>query len=148
MILRPCRPEDFPALWKIDQACFPPGIAYQLQDLLHWMRQPGAFAIVAEDERSGRIAGFTLARTVRHRQGHIVTIDVLPEYRRMGVATTLMELAHTRLKESGATTVELETSVENAAGIAFYHKLGYQTADRLRRYYLNRLDAWRMTKEL
>ncbi len=148
MIFRDYLPGDFGALCRIDQLCFPPGIAYPPQDLSYWIRQRGAFVVVAEDEAAGRIAGFTLARPERSDQGHIITLDVLPEYRRRGVGAGLMEQAHARLKRAGASSIHLETSVENAAGIAFYSKLGYQAAARLPRYYLDRIDAWLMIKQL
>ena len=32
--------------------------------------------------------------------------------------------------------------------VAFYRKLGYQTVARVRRYYLGRMDAWLMAREL
>ncbi len=148
MLLRDYRPDDFHALCEIDRICFPPGIAYPPQDLSYWLRQGGAFAIVAEDETARRVGGFVLARNLPGDRGHIVTIDLLPEYRRAGVATDLMERAHQRLKERGATSVQLETSVENAPAIAFYRKLGYRAVERISRYYLGRIDAWLMSKEL
>ncbi len=158
MILRDYRIADFSTLCVIDCACFPPGLAYPPQDLAYWMREPGAFVIVAldqNDEEQGEasarastpIAAFILARAIPGGQGHIVTIDVLPEYRRKGVATALMEGAHARLREKGSREVYLETSVENPA-IAFYSKLGYRAVAQLPRYYLGRIDAWRMIKPL
>ena len=159
MNLRDYRPADFSTVCLIDRTCFPPGLAYPPQDLAYWMREPGAFVIVAldqndedRDEASARasasIAAFILARAIPGGEGHIVTIDVLPEYRRKGVATALMESAHARLREKGSREVYLETSVENSAGIAFYRKLGYRAVAQLPRYYLGRIDAWRMIKPL
>ena len=148
MTLRDYRPADFATLCEIDRTCFPPGVAYPPQDLAYWLRQPGAFAMVAEDEQQGRVAGFVLARALATHGGHIVTIDLLPEYRRGGLGTELMERAHARLKEMGAQRVRLETSVENAAAIAFFNRLGYQATRLIPRYYLNRINAWEMTREL
>ncbi len=148
MTLRDYRPADFATLCEIDRTCFPPGVAYPPQDLAYWLRQPGAFAMVAEDEQQGRVAGFVLARALPSHSGHIVTIDLLPEYRRGGLGTELMERAHARLKEMGAQRVRLETSVENAAAIAFFNRLGYQATRLIPRYYLNRINAWEMTREL
>lgn len=148
MLLRDYRPDDFRALCEIDRICFPPGIAYPPQDLSHWLRQRGAFAMVAEDKTAPRVAGFVLARNLPGHRGHIVTIDLLPEYRRASIGTALMERAHQRLKETGATSVQLETSVENAPAIVFYHKLGYRAVERIPRYYLGRIDAWLMSKQL
>lgn len=148
MIFRDWRPTDFAELCEIDRLCFPPGIAYPPQDLAHWLRQRGSFVIVAEDEEKQKVAGFILARKQHGPGSHIVTIDILPEYRRAGLGTALMQQAQERLKQLQARRVRLETAVENAAAIAFYQRLGYQIVGRIPRYYLDRIDAWVMSKEL
>lgn len=147
MIYRDYRPGDFEALCEIDRQCFEAGVAYPPQDLSYWLELPGSFAIVAEDANTGKAGAFILARTARSL-GHIVTIDVLPAYRRAGVATELMQRAHVRLEEMGATRASLETAADNEPAIAFYQKLGYRVQRRLPRYYLDRIDAWVMTKDL
>ncbi len=142
--LRDFRPQDFDTLCEIDRLCFPPGIAYSADDIAMMLLERGSIVIVAED--SDRIAGFLLARAAK--QGHIVTIDVLQEFRKSGVGTALMEEAHRRLSQAGTRRVQLETSVENDAAIAFYKKLGYSTARRIKGYYLGKIDAYRMYKDL
>lgn len=145
---RDYRPGDFPTLCEIDRLCFPADIAYTPAEIAFWMRSPKAFAILAEDRAADRVAGFVLARSEGNGRGHIITIEVLPEFRRAGVATALMERAHARLWQLGATYVELVTWVENAPAIAFYEKLGYQIIGRLPRHYPNGMDAWLLAKEL
>ncbi len=147
MIYRDYRRADFRALCRIDRDCFPPGIAYPPQDLAYWMRMPGAFVIVAEDDERSAVAGFLLAQATRKNQGHIVTIDVLEEYRAAGVGTALLDRAHQRLKERGVDSVWLEVSVENQAAIRFYQKHGYRQLRRIPRYYLDRIDAWVMRRD-
>lgn len=147
IVLREYQPADFYELCEIDQICFPPGIAYPPQDLSYWIRQPRAFVFVAEDPEQRKIAGFTIGRLSRPGEGHVVTIDIRPEYRRKAVASALMERAHARLQAAGATYVRLETSVENQPAINFYRKLGYRMKRRLPRYYLDRIDAWEMVKQ-
>ncbi len=145
MLLRDFRPEDFPDLCRIDQACFEPGIAYPPQDLAWWLAR-GAFAIVAED--NGQITGFILARKTRVAAAQIITIDILEPHRKRGVGTELMTAAEERLAALGAPRVRLEVSVENKAALSFYDRLGYRRTKRLPRYYLDRIDAWQMEKEL
>jgi ribosomal-protein-alanine N-acetyltransferase len=150
MEVREYRPEDFEVICEIDRVCFPPGIAYSTEDIAMTLLEPGVIVIVGEQE--GRLAGFLLARCMHNGEsnpcGHIITIDVLPEFRQARLGTCLMAEAHHRLKASGAACVVLETSVENEPAIAFYKKLGYSTSRRLRRYYLDEVDAYEMFKDL
>lgn len=146
MTLRNYQPEDFERICEIDRLCFPPGIAYSAPDIALGLEEPGIIALVGEEEE--RVAGFVLARKERRDHGHIITIDVLPEFRRAGLATRLMTEAHQRLKEAGAKRVRLEASVENAPAIAFYQKLGYRALRRLKGYYLGEVDACLMVKDL
>jgi len=59
------------------------------------------------------------------RPGHIITIDVLPEARRAGIGSSLLQAAEDRLRQAGAAIVELETAVDNAAAIQFYKRKEY-----------------------
>jgi len=59
-----------------------------------------------------------------------------------------MQAAEQRLRALGARRVRLEVSVENRAAIGFYQKLGYAIAGRIPRYYLGRIDALAMQREL
>src|SRR5258708_32951976 len=41
---------DFDTLWRIDQACFDPQLAYSRPEMAFYMRRPGSFPLVAEAE--------------------------------------------------------------------------------------------------
>ena len=135
-----------PIFCEIDRLCFPPGIAYSAGDIATTLRERGIIALVGVEDQL--VAGFVLARQEPRARGHIITIDVLPEFRLAGLATRLMTEAHHRLKEAGVKRVHLETSVENAPAIAFYQKLGYSNLRRLKGYYLGEIDAYLMMKDL
>jgi [ribosomal protein S18]-alanine N-acetyltransferase len=153
---RDFRKADFETLWRIDQACFDPQLAYSRIELAFYMRRPGAFTLVAEAEGgevSGngstqrRILGFTVAEA-RGRSGHIITIDVVAEARRGGIGSALLLAAEKRLQQAGAVAVELETPVNNAAAIRFYKDMGYFVETTVTGYYSNQMDALVMRKEL
>jgi len=136
---------DFAALHKLDQACFPPGISYSRFSLQYFLGLPAADCLVAEDGKA--IAGFILAEA-NPPLAHIITLDIAPAYRRVGLGTRLLEEMekHFRFKEVRA--VLLETAVDNESGIAFWQHHGYRTEAVLKRYYLRRLDAYEMRKKL
>jgi len=136
---------DFAALHKLDQACFPPGISYSRFSLQYFLGLRAADCLVAQDGKT--IAGFILAEA-NPPLAHIITLDIAPAYRRVGLGTRLLEEMekHFRFKEVRA--VLLETAVDNESGIAFWQHHGYRTEAVLKRYYLRRLDAYEMRKKL
>jgi len=160
---------DFATLWRIDQACFDPQLAYSQRELAFYMRRPGSFTLVAESESAERrnesrnnargnggppaenpgvgILGFIVAET-RRRTGHIITIDVVEQARREGVGSALLHAAEEQLLRAGARAVALETPVNNAAAIRFYKQKGYFVEKTVTGYYSNQMDALVMTKGL
>jgi [ribosomal protein S18]-alanine N-acetyltransferase len=151
-VIRDYRPADFDRLWKIDQLCFPPGIAYTQMDLTGFVTRRKAITLVAElpadSEAPGAIAGFAVAQPIRNI-GRILTLDILPEARRFGLATRLMQKGEERLRAGGCQQVFLETAVNNEPAIRLYHKLGYQIIRTLPLYYpTHALDAYLLGKNL
>jgi ribosomal-protein-alanine N-acetyltransferase len=145
-VIRDFRPEDFETLWRVDQECFPAGIAYSRQELKVYVRRRGSFTMVAEDASTGKIAGFIVA--YGGLTAHIITVDVIAEARRSGVGSQLLKAAEARLREGGSKAVGLETAVDNAAALAFYKRHGYHVVRTWPRYYSNGVDALVMKKDL
>ncbi|HXE76267.1 MAG TPA: GNAT family N-acetyltransferase [Candidatus Xenobia bacterium] len=146
MRVREFAAHDFEAAYRLDQACYPPGIAYSRYALQEFLRLPGARAWVAEED--GRLVAFIIARRLGRGRGSIITLDVSEDHRRRGVGTRLLTTAENWLRAEGVRVVRLETATDNAAAIAFWQKAGYREIGRLRGYYLGRIDALRMEKEL
>ena len=148
--IRPNRPEDFDQLWRIDQACFVPGIAYSRRELTWYMRRSRAFTLVGEQARDGahEIAGFIVAESDASGPGHILTIDVDPRFQRAQVGHRLLAAAEERLLKEGCRSVLLEVAVDNQPAISFYKKHGYAIIETIPRYYMNSLDALVMGKKL
>lgn len=152
---------DFDTLWRIDQACFDPQLAYTRPELAFYIRRPGAFTLIAESaEELGRAAeqpvrgetkreilGFIVAEN-RRKSGHIITLDVVAEARRSGVGSGLLRAAEEKLAKAGTGIVALETPVNNLTAIRFYKREGYFVEKTVAGYYSGLLDALVMTKEL
>jgi [ribosomal protein S18]-alanine N-acetyltransferase len=143
--LRPYRPDDFEALYRIDHFCYPRGIAYSRRMLRAFLDQPHSHCVVAE--LGGKIVGFILTES-EWMLGHIITIDVLEKFRRTRVGSALLHAAEEHLAGSGVREVELETATSNHAAIAFWQKHGYRTRGVYKGYYLGRADALAMLKTL
>ena len=162
--LREFRREDFDSLWRIDQQCFAPGIAYSRLELAAYIRLRGAFTMIAEPvagghERLGnnaraqveslpKVLGFIVAQATRRGVGHILTIDVSPVSRRFGVGSKLLTTAEDRLRAAPCHSVVLETAVDNSDALAFYKRHDYCVVKTIPRYYSNGVDAFVLEKEL
>ena len=147
--IRTPKPEDFPELYALDQACFAPGIAYSKAELQYFLRYPGNISVVAED--AGVIVGFAIAGIQRRRGipiGRLITIDVREQGRRRGVGQSLMRAIEARLRKAGVEAVILEVAVDNVGAQQFYARHGFGQTGRIPGYYLGRIDALVMEKQL
>jgi ribosomal-protein-alanine N-acetyltransferase len=145
-VIREFKPEDLEVLWRMDQECFPPGIAYSKAELKSFVRHRGSFTLVAADGDDGKLAGFIVV--YGGPTGHVITIDVDPVARRSGVGSLMLRTAEERLRGAGSRAVGLETAVDNLAALSFYKRHGYCVIRTWPRYYSNGVDALVMKKEL
>ncbi len=144
-IIRPYETRDFGALYKLDQACFPPGISYSKWSLQYFLNLPAADCLVAEEGK--KIVGFILGEK-NPPLAHIITLDVAAEKRRSGLGSRLLDEIAKHFRFSEVKSVLLETAVDNQSAIAFWEHHGYRTEAVLKRYYLGKVDAFEMRKRL
>jgi ribosomal-protein-alanine N-acetyltransferase len=151
--MRPAVLEDLDTLAAIDAPCFPAGIVYSRKEIASLLRAPTALTLVAQ--RSPAIVGFASLRLLpqrrfshRAQRGELVTIDVLPEFRREYVGRLLHQVLEGWLCERRGGSIELHVAIDNAAALRFYEHLGYRIIARVPQYYLETMDAWRMEKIL
>lgn len=145
--VRDHRPEEFDALWQLDQQCFAPEISYSRMELKTYMRKRGSFTLVATDaDANHKVVGFIVAHggTI----GHIITIDVVAGARRGGIGSQLLRAAEDRLLAVGSGAITLETAVDNVSALSFYKRHGYTVVKTRPRYYSNGIDALVLRKEL
>src|SRR6202790_817531 len=112
--LREYRASDFETLYKIDQLCFPRGIAYGRAELKIYLASPGARCVLAEIQNE--TVGFILAGQYGNSgddSGHIITLDVLEAYRRKKIASLLLRAAEEDVFFRGLGRMCLETAINN-----------------------------------
>jgi len=126
--------------------CFSEGIAYAPEEIALALAQRGAFACVAVVDE--QVVAFILAYQKKAQIGHVVTLDVHPDFRRQSIGHHLMERAEERLRQRGAARMILEVAVTNEIAQQFYEKRGYLRQKLLRHYYADRSDAYLMEKAL
>jgi ribosomal-protein-alanine N-acetyltransferase len=152
--LRKFIPDDLQQVMQINRLCLPENyMDFFFMDL--YQRFPGTF-IVAEE--SGKIVGYIMCRIEVGlasfglggliRKGHVVSIAVLPQGRRKGVAQELMTKAMKGMCHYKAKLAYLEVRVTNDPGVALYRKLGFEVSRTLHGYYSDGEDAFVMTRKL
>lgn len=86
--------------------------------------------------------GFSDIRRLKFvRKGHIISVAVLPDYRRAGIASQLVKQAVGALREMNADECYLEVRTTNEIGLKLYEKLKFSLARRVTHYYADGADA-------
>lgn len=114
-------------LEDIHKACFPRH--WKADDFRSLLELPGTVAFVAE-------TGFGLLRLTVD-EAEILTLAVLPQAQRQGVASGIVQRMQQWLVENGGRSLFLEVRQSNAAAIGLYKKAGFEQVARRERYYEN-----------
>lgn len=141
-VIRPMTEEDTFAVSQIEQGIFS----------LSWSQKSFADACSNADnvylvcEADGVIAGYCGMWTVLG-EGNITNMAVSPDYRRCGIAQTLMQAMEEYGEDKKVTSYFLEVRQSNAPAIALYEKMGYKNIGIRKRFYEKPVeDAVIMTK--
>ncbi len=119
--------------------------AWSAGELASLLQSPGAFALLAREIEP---AGFVLAR-IAADEAEILTLAVLPEARRKGIAAALVRATAAAASAAGGRSLHLEVAEDNVAGRALYAKLGFEQTGRRRGYYASgSADALIMSRAL
>ena len=88
----------------------------------------------------GEVAGYAGSMYVVD-EAHVTNIAVAPEFRRRGVARSLLLELASRAVERGMVSLTLEVRVGNEAAQGLYREFGFAPAGIRQRYYENSEDA-------
>jgi ribosomal-protein-alanine N-acetyltransferase len=122
-------------LYKIEEQSFKDE-AFSKQQIAYLLTDYNTIALVAKTGNN-QVAGFIIVQiNVENTEyGHIITLNVSPNYRRKGIASKLLGETEGILKQRGIRECRLEVREDNRPGFKLYNKLGYQTVGKLDRYY-------------
>lgn len=93
----------------------------------------GVSLMLARDSDTGEALGFSLARSVAD-EAELLLLAVLPNRRRLGIGSQLLDDFMGRSRASGAARVHLEVRDGNPA-VAMYQAAGFSPIGRRRNYY-------------
>lgn len=145
---------DLQSVMHINRLCLPENYTdYFFIDLYH--RFPETF-IVAEE--NGKVVGYIMCRIEVGlsnfgfkgliRKGHIVSVAVLPPYRRKGIGEALVAKAMEGMQVYNAKQCFLEVRMTNEPAINLYKKLGFEVTRAIHGYYADGEDAYLMSREI
>ena len=143
--------DDLLKMQQTNLLCLPENYQYKYY-IYHYLSWPSLLH-VAEDH-NGKIVGYVLAKLEDEDikqgeiQGHITSISVLRTYRRLGVASKLMNHAINMMQEYfEADYVSLHVRVSNRPALHLYHNnLGFEVRGVEKEYYADKEDAYKMRK--
>lgn len=99
---------------------------------------PGVYGWLAAGEETPE--GFVMAR-IAADEAEILTLLVLPPYRRHGLARRLLEAALDNAKVQGVEKMYLEVASSNDSARQLYIKIGFKQVGRRKGYYGEGIDA-------
>jgi ribosomal-protein-alanine N-acetyltransferase len=146
---------DLASVTRINRLCLPENYTdYFFVDL--FKKYPETF-IVAEE--SGEVVGYIMCRIEVGlssfgfgglvKKGHVVSVAVLPEHRRRGVAEAIIKKAMENMQVAyKAKQCYLEVRVTNEPAVALYRKLGFEVTRTINGYYADGENAYVMSKKL
>lgn len=145
---------DLKRVKYINHLCLPENYTDNFFVDLH-RRFPETFIVAEEDKE---VVGYIMCRIETGlsiinfhgliKKGHIVSVAVLPEYRRKGLGQALVNEAMENMKLYKAKQCYLEVRKSNIPAIDLYKNLGFKISRTIRGYYADGEDAYLMTKEI
>ena len=138
MIIRRATADDVDRIAEMEKVCFPEEpwsrdmVAAEFSGL-----NPTRYFAAEEDGRIVAYAGVWVIPP----EGYITNGAVLPECRRRGVASQVLQTMIDECLAEGVTDITLEVRVSNDPAIALYRSFGFEEAGVRRRYYQDGEDA-------
>ena len=132
MIFTEMKSHHIPQVAELEKLCFADpwsemSIASELGNI--W-----SYWLVAED--GDRVVGY-IGTQSRIDETDVMNIAVHPDWRRRGIAQSLIECLVKELKNRGSHALMLEVRASNSSAIALYEKLGFSQVGCRRNYYRN-----------
>jgi [ribosomal protein S18]-alanine N-acetyltransferase len=143
MIIREFKRQDVKRVLEIEMASFddpyPANILVDIYNL-------GAGFLVAQ--KNNRVVGYIIFWIKFEDEGHIISIAVDKNYRRLEVGSKLVETSIEVFKKFEVKIIKLEVRVGNKGARKFYSKLGFKEEKIAENYYEDLEDAVIMSKEM
>jgi [SSU ribosomal protein S18P]-alanine acetyltransferase (EC 2.3.1.128) len=155
--IRTARFEDLEQIIEINRRSLPENYSYDY--FVYHLRDFGDLFLVAsiKENDKEKIVGYVMNRIEiglsnfgfsLTKKGHVISIAVLEEYRRLGIGFSLMKHTIERFKKYNISEVYLEVRVTNYPAINLYKKLNFEIVKVTPNYYSDGEDAYIMSLRL
>jgi ribosomal-protein-alanine N-acetyltransferase len=138
-------------MFQLDEACFVEPFRFDRESMREFAEERRAIVRIAQ-KPDGELAGFVIVHVERAGtawRAYVVTLDVAPECRRMGVAARLMREVEATAMAAGVRRMQLHVFSGNAGAIRFYERMGYERMGAQKDFYGEAgLDAFVYGKQL
>lgn len=132
MLVRKFKPNDLKRVYEIENMSFNQSYGINMFQQLYEM---GIGFLVAEEE--GYVIGYVMFWIKYENQGHIISIAVDKNYRRLKAGTQLLVRAISILSLLNLDTVYLEVNENNDGAVEFYKTFNFKIDRRVPGYYEN-----------
>ncbi len=138
MPIRPYTPDDFDALYAIEEVCFQPPFRFPRAHMRKLVRNPHAAVWIAQEETTqeqSTMAGFAIVAWTTQPPStadpsttlaYIETIEVLPGFRARGIGAQLLQQVEASARAASAASLWLHVDITNAEAIRLYERHGFQ----------------------
>lgn len=132
MLVRKFKPNDLKRVYEIENMSFNQSYGINMFQQLYEM---GIGFLVAEEE--GYVIGYVMFWIKYENQGHIISIAVDKNYRRLKAGTQLLVRAISILSLLNLDTVYLEVNENNDGAVEFYKTFNFKIDRMVPGYYEN-----------
>jgi len=138
--LRQAGPLDGHMLAELHRSCF--AQAWDEAAMMQFAASPQALCLIGSvaGDAGERAAGFLIARKASE-EAEIISIGVVPSFRKLGLGRALLETALELLRASGTRRLFLEVEETNEAALRLYRSFGGEAVGRRQGYYDHGADA-------
>lgn len=152
LTLREFQADDIDGLFFLEQRCYEGALAMSYQQLRALLKDPGVatLVLVGKVEDAPRmVAALTVKPEAEQGRLMIVSLNVDPDYRRLGLARQLAERARRAAAQLKLAAVAMPVEAENAPGAAFLKAVGFEPAEDAKPYFTGPEDGtlWRLAVE-
>ncbi|MFQ5787616.1 MAG: ribosomal protein S18-alanine N-acetyltransferase [Thermodesulfobacteriota bacterium] len=134
-LIEEIQPKDLDEIIAIEQLSFPTPWPRQVFDIE--LKSSKSFTRVSRI--NNKVVGYLIAWKI-YDEAHILNVAVHPEYRRLGIAQSLLFDCLAYFSNKGAITALLEVRSRNDIAIKLYEKIGFKAIGLRRGYYCDTGD--------